>query len=111
MAAHMASWSEVSGGRKRRTSSVALARNGMTPVWERELSENFPPIPPCAARLLGKAMRFFVVVQGDEIIVNSATGFRATYFKRPYHPQLVLRRRTQTDDHELWRAPGRRPMR
>ena len=48
-----------------------------------------------------KAMRFFVVVQGDEIIVTSATGFRATYFKRPYHPQLVLRRRTQTDDHEL----------
>lgn len=46
-------------------------------------------------------MRFFVVVQGDEIIVTSATGFRATYFKRPYHPQLVLRRRTQTDDHEL----------
>jgi len=55
-----------------------------------------------------EAMRFFVVVQGDEIIVTSATGFRAAYFKRPYHPQLVLRRRTQTDDHELlaraWQA-------
>ena len=48
-------------------------------------------------------MRFFVVVQGDEIIVTSATGFRAAYFKRPYHPQLVLR-----CDHELlaraWQA-------
>jgi hypothetical protein len=43
-------------------------------------------------------MRFFVVVQGDEIIVTSAAGFRVAYFKRPYHPQLVLRRRTQTDD-------------
>jgi hypothetical protein len=53
-------------------------------------------------------MHFFVVVQGDEIIVTSPTGFRAAYFKRPYHPQLVLRRRTQTDDQELlaraWQA-------
>jgi len=53
-------------------------------------------------------MRFFVMVQGDEIIVTSTTGFRAAYFKRPYHPQLVLRRRTQTDDQELlaraWQA-------
>jgi hypothetical protein len=46
-------------------------------------------------------MRFFVMVQGDEIIVTSTTGFRAAYFKRPYHPQLVLRRSTQTDDQEL----------
>ena len=50
-------------------------------------------------------MRFFVMVQGDEIIVTSPTGFRAAYFKRP---QLVLRRRTQTDDQELlaraWQA-------
>ena len=55
-----------------------------------------------------KPCAFFVVVQGDEIIVTSATGFRAAYFKRPYHPQLVLRCRTQTDDHELlaraWQA-------
>jgi hypothetical protein len=54
------------------------------------------------------AMRFFVMVQGDEIIVTSPTGVRAAYFKRPYHPQLVLRRRTQTDDQELlaraWQA-------
>ena len=57
-------------------------------------------------------MRFFVVVQGDEIIVTSVTGFRAAYCMRPYHPQLVLRRRTQTDDHELLALePGRRPMR
>ena len=57
---------------------------------------------------VGEAMRFFVVVQGDEIIVTSALGFRAAYLKRPYQPQLVLRCRTQTDDHELlaraWRA-------
>jgi len=56
-------------------------------------------------------MRFFVMVQGDEIIVTSPTGFRAAYFKRPYHPQLVLRRSTQTDDQELlaqaWQAGAR----
>ena len=55
-----------------------------------------------------EAMRFFVVVQGDEIIVTSATVFCAAYFKRPYHPQLILRCRTQTHDHELlaraWQA-------
>src|SRR5262245_65889332 len=37
-AAHMASWSEVPGGRKRRTSSVALARNGMAPVLTKLVS-------------------------------------------------------------------------
>jgi hypothetical protein len=53
-------------------------------------------------------MRFFVVVQGDEIIVTSATGFRAAYFKRPYQPQLVLRRRTTMS---CWLELGRQPMR
>ena len=53
-------------------------------------------------------MRFFVAVQGDEIVVTSETGFRAVYFKRPHHPHLIVRRRTDTDDHELlaqaWQA-------
>ena len=44
--------------------------------------------------------------RADRIASLSAPGkdvpvFRAAYFKRPYHPQLVLRRRTQTDDQEL----------
>jgi hypothetical protein len=55
-----------------------------------------------------EAMRLFVVVRGDEIIVTSETGFRAAYCKRPNHPQLKVRRRTETDDHELlaqaWQA-------
>ena len=53
-------------------------------------------------------MRLFVMVQGDEIIVTSETGFRAEYWKRPNHPQLKVRRRTETENHELlakaWQA-------
>jgi hypothetical protein len=33
-------------------------------------------------------MRLFVVVQDDEIIVTSETGFRTAYCNRPNHPQL-----------------------
>jgi len=50
---------------------------------------------------LEKPKRFFVVVEGDEIIVTSDTGFRAAYCKRPNQSQLIVRRRTDTDDHEL----------
>jgi hypothetical protein len=57
---------------------------------------------------LGSSVRLFVVVQGDEIVVTSETGFRAAYCKRPNFPQLKVRRRTDTDDHELlaqaWQA-------
>jgi hypothetical protein len=53
-------------------------------------------------------MRLFVVVQGDEIVVASESGFRAAYCKRPNFPQLKVRRRTNTDDPELlaqaWQA-------
>jgi hypothetical protein len=53
-------------------------------------------------------MRLFVVVQDDEIIVTSETGFRAAYCKRPNLPQLKVRRRTETDDLEVvaqaWQA-------
>ena len=53
-------------------------------------------------------MRLFVVVQGDEIIVTSETGFRAEDWKRPNHPQLKVRRCTNTNNHELlaqaWQA-------
>jgi hypothetical protein len=53
-------------------------------------------------------MRFFVVVQGDEIVVTSETGFRAEYWKRPNHPQLKVRRCTDTENQELlakaWQA-------
>ena len=53
-------------------------------------------------------MRLFVMVQGDEIIVTSETGFRAEYWKQPNHPQLKVRRCTETENHELlakaWQA-------
>ena len=52
-------------------------------------------------------MRLFVTVQ-DEIVVTSDTGFRAAYCKRPNHPQLKVRRRTETDDQGVlaraWQA-------
>jgi hypothetical protein len=52
--------------------------------------------------------RLFVIVTGDEIVVTSDTGFRAAYCRRPHHPKLIVRRRTDTDDHEMiaqaWQA-------
>ncbi len=57
---------------------------------------------------LEKQRRLFVIVTGDEIVVTSDTGFRAAYCRRPHHPQLIVRRRTDTDDHEIiaqaWQA-------
>jgi len=46
-------------------------------------------------------MRLFVMVQGDEIIVTSETGFRVEYWKRPNHSQLKVRRCTETENNEL----------
>ena len=45
---------------------------------------------------LEKQRRLFVIVTGDEIVVTSDTGFRAAYCRRPHHPQLIVRRRTDT---------------
>jgi hypothetical protein len=48
------------------------------------------------------------MVNGDEIIVTSSMGFRASYCRRPHQPQLIVRRCTDTDDHEMiaqaWQA-------
>jgi hypothetical protein len=58
-------------------------------------------------RSLGKSKRFVVVVQDDDIIVG-LLGFYAVYYKPSNQPQLILRRRSETDDHELlaqaWQA-------
>ena len=55
-----------------------------------------------------KRRRLFVMVTDDEIVVTSDTGFRAAYCRRPHHPHLIVRRRTDTDDHEViaqaWQA-------
>jgi hypothetical protein len=50
-----------------------------------------------------------VEVQGGDIIINLPQGaFRAVYYKARRQPQLILRERTKTDDHELladvWKA-------
>jgi hypothetical protein len=46
-------------------------------------------------------------VRGDEIVVRTL-GFFAAYAKPSDAPQLILRRRTETNDHELlaraWQA-------
>ena len=44
----------------------------------------------------------------DDDIIVSLADFYAVYFKPTNQPQLILRRRTDTDDHELlaraWQA-------
>jgi hypothetical protein len=43
-----------------------------------------------------------VMVQGGAIIVTiPSSRFRAVYYKPHGQPQLILRERTKTDDHEL----------
>jgi hypothetical protein len=45
--------------------------------------------------------RLCVFVSGDQIVVTSSTGFRAAYLRRPHRPQLIVWRRTETEDEEL----------
>jgi hypothetical protein len=49
---------------------------------------------------LGQSDQITVVVQDGDIVVSVA-GFSAVYYKPSNEPQLILRRRTDTDDHEL----------
>ena len=49
---------------------------------------------------LGQSDHVTVVVQDSDIVVSVA-GFSAVYYKASNQPQLILRRRTDTDDHEL----------
>ena len=55
----------------------------------------------------GQSDRVTVVVQDGDIVVSRA-GFCAVYYKPSNQPQLILRRRTDTYDHELiaraWKA-------
>ena len=52
-------------------------------------------------------MDLHVEILGDEIVVRTL-GFYAAYTKSSDAPQLILRRRTETNDHELlaqaWQA-------
>ena len=48
------------------------------------------------------------VSDGEIIVEHILAGFAAIYYKPPGQPQLILRQRTRTDDHELlakvWKA-------
>jgi hypothetical protein len=56
---------------------------------------------------LGQSDHVTVVVQDGDIVVSVA-GLCAVYYKPNNQPQLILRRRSETDDHTLlaqaWRA-------
>ena len=64
---------------------------------------------PAAVRgvAMQEADHVTVLVQDGDIVVSVA-GFYAVYFKPINQPQLILRRRTDTDDHALlarsWQA-------
>ena len=55
----------------------------------------------------GLWLRHVMVVQDGDIIVGTPD-FHAVYYKPRNQPQLILRRRSDTDDHELlaqaWQA-------
>jgi len=49
-----------------------------------------------------RKLEFQAEVRGDLIIVTEpASMFYAIYIKPKGHPQLLLQRRTETDDHEI----------
>ena len=58
---------------------------------------------------LKSEFKFEVIEKGGNLIVSVPSGkFKAVYYKAAGQPQLILRGRTQTDDHELlaqvWQA-------
>jgi hypothetical protein len=57
---------------------------------------------------LEKSPAKFVVEERDGEIVVRSTGFRAVYFKSSNRQQLILKRRSETDDYQLltraWQA-------
>ena len=58
---------------------------------------------------LKSEFKFEVVEKGGNLIVSLPSGkFNAVYYKAAGQPQLILRERTKTDDHELivdaWKA-------
>ena len=50
---------------------------------------------------LGQSDHVTVVVQDGDIVVSVA-GFCAVYYKPNNQPQLILRRRSETDDPHCW---------
>jgi hypothetical protein len=49
-----------------------------------------------------KAIHFLVEVREGNLVVSVPNGkFKATYYKPPGRPHLILRERSKTDDDEL----------
>ena len=82
-----------------------------------------------AKRVGKKSTHFIIEVREGNLVVSLLNGkFRATYYKPPGRPNLILRERTKTDDEALvaegfqaavakarelgwivWKKPGERP--
>ena len=55
-----------------------------------------------AKRVGKKSTHFLIEVRGADLVVSLPNGkFKATYYKRPERPNLILRERTKTDDEAL----------
>ena len=49
-----------------------------------------------------KSTHFIIEVRGADLVVSLLNGkFKATYYKPPGRPNLILRERTKTDDEAL----------
>jgi hypothetical protein len=49
-----------------------------------------------------KSTHFIIEMRGGDLIVSLLNGkFKATYYKPPGRPNLILRERTKTDDDEM----------
>jgi hypothetical protein len=55
------------------------------------------------AKWVGKKSTHFIIeVHGVDLVVSLLNGkFKATYYKPPGRPHLILRERSKTDDEEL----------
>ena len=52
-----------------------------------------------AKRVGKKSTHFIIEVRGADLVVSLPNGkFKATYYKPPGRPHLILRERTRTDD-------------
>ena len=55
-----------------------------------------------AKRVGKKSTHFIIEVRGADLVVSLLNGkFKATYYKPPGRPHLILRERTKTDDEAL----------
>ena len=55
-----------------------------------------------AKRVGKKSTHFIIEVRGADLVVSLPNGkFKATYYKPPGRPNLILRERTKTDDEAL----------